>query len=161
MQQTLRHLPLLFSNQTSLAPDQPHINITKVISTQSYSIPNSSREYILSVTMPDQGVSVQQARGAFMSAQKDWDNAKTSLVSLQTTYNEKKTLAEDISNGRQSRSTPDKVIVLGVEIEELKGRIEVIEKKVIEYRTQMDTAKAIFEKLEGYEVLDKVPGLSG
>ncbi|KAM0233978.1 hypothetical protein ACHAPO_006854 [Fusarium lateritium] len=112
--------------------------------------------------MPDRGIGarLQQVRDGFISAQKDWNDAKMRLASLQATYDEKKTLAGGISDGRQSRSTPDKATMLEVEIEELKECIDVIEKEIIGHRTQMDAAVALFEELEGYEVVDEMPGIS-
>ncbi|CEI61923.1 hypothetical protein FVEN_g2971 [Fusarium venenatum] len=113
--------------------------------------------------MPDRGIGarLQQVRGTFISAQKDWNDAKTCLASLRATYEEKKTLAGSIYDGRQSRSTPDKATMLEVEIEELKECIDVIRKEIIGHRTQMDAAISLFEELEGYEVVDEMPGMSG
>ncbi|EKJ69201.1 hypothetical protein NXS19_006556 [Fusarium pseudograminearum] len=111
--------------------------------------------------MPFPGIRVrlQQARDDFLSAQKDWNDAKDRLTSLQATLNEKKTLADDISSGRQLKSTPDKAKMLEVEIQGLKGSIATAERDIIQHRGRMDAAEAIFNRLEGLKILDAIPDM--
>ncbi|KAM0547734.1 hypothetical protein ACHAO7_007129 [Fusarium culmorum] len=108
---------------------------------------------------PGMRVRLQQARGAFLSAQKDWNDAKDRLTSLQATLNEKQTLADDISSGRQLKSTPDKAKMLELEIQGLNRSIAAAEKDIIQHRGRMDAAEAIFNQLEGLKILDTMQGM--
>ncbi|CAF3505343.1 unnamed protein product [Fusarium graminearum] len=104
-------------------------------------------------------VRLQQARDAFLSAQKDWNDAKDRLTSLHASLNEKQTLADDISSGRQLKSTPDKAKMLEVEIQGLNRSIAAAERGIIQHRGRMDAAEAIFNQLEGLKILDTMPGM--
>ncbi|CZS81481.1 unnamed protein product [Fusarium graminearum] len=145
-------LQLTTANRTSL-PTIIQLNLLQFYATFP--------RYIIFITMPYLGMRVrlQQARDAFLSAQKDWNDAKDRLTSLQASLNEKQTLADDISSGRQLKSTPYKAKMLEVEIQGLNRSIAAAERGIIQHRGRMDAAEAIFNQLEGLKILDTMPGM--
>lgn len=108
---------------------------------------------------PGMRVRLQQARDAFLSAQKDWNDAKDRLTSLQAILNGKQTLADDISSSRQLKSTPDKAKMLEDEIQGLNRSIAAAERDIIQHHGRMNVAEAIFNQLEGLKILDAMPGM--